>query len=221
MAVNIVIVTIGCTRLNMSYEDYVDVKDIIETYNRDSDKADSDDLYEEQAIIESYQRTLYSKPIEDYSETELKEEFEMAMNIYNMASTKGYNPNKYDDESYKNIIVGNLNIENENDDQYYEADETYKRNIEKAAEKRNLTFDQFVSKIMIPYIKIGMAKDYLQSYYFKNIYKGSFKDFNDRSKELTNAGDDIALAELVTSEEYQNAYISFLKDFDSYCENLS
>ena len=223
----VVVFAASCAKkdIKLSYEDFVAVKDIEETYSRDIYAALGSSNV--QKLVTEYQMSRFERPIEDYTEEELMQEYDTLLKVYDLACKNGYEPERYTKESYRNLLLANLETVDAFVGRDGEANLAYKQNIEAAAKAAGLSFDEYVDEVMIPYIKVWYAKEALQSYYFKKIYFGKFKEMNRTEKELydkweeTQTSEDMnAWLEFHASEEYQNAYISFMKEFEEYCKTL-
>ena len=147
----------------------------------------------------------FERPIEDYTEEELMQEYDTLLKVYDLACKNGYEPERYTKESYRNLLLANLETVDAFEGRDGEANLAYKQNIEAAAKAAGLSFDEYVDEVMIPYIKVWYAKEALQSYYFKKIYFGKFKEMNRTEKELYDKWE-----ETQTSED-MNAWLDVYK----------
>ena len=92
--------------IKLSYEDFVAVKDIEETYSRDIYAALGSSNV--QKLVTEYQMSRLERPIEDYTEEELMQEYDTLLKVYDLACKNGYEPERYTKESYRNLLLANL-----------------------------------------------------------------------------------------------------------------
>lgn len=216
----------GCGTENrmriLDYEEFCAAKEVMDTYARQAYEITEADMLSNQPIIDEYNNSKFQKLFANYSEDELNKAYYTYKKTAEAAESNGFEPSKYIGTVQKSV-TNSLSEEYEKTYGLNAAEQEYRVNIQKNADKSGISQEDFINDIIVPYVIVqNFAVKFFQNYYFENIYEGLYKQMQQEYQKLWNGNDPYTSEAIAYSsmDEYQNAYVGFLKDYENFIESL-
>lgn len=186
--------------LEITAKEFHDAKCIVFDYNK---SIMQENIMDDMPLIKEYILNVYEK-VDNYTQEELNDDYTQSIKTLKKALELGFNLKDKDGneiitmESTLGIDEKDLNEPNRKN--------RLLLNLEKQAQKSNITIREYINKYVLVVYKVEFAKEYLKSYFYKNVYDGDWIRTENYEKQL--------------NEEYQQGYIEFEKQFNEYLNSL-
>ncbi len=215
----------GCNPQNgteiLEYEEFCAAKEVMDTYTRQAYEVTKADMSSNQPIIDAYNFSKFQKPFDNYSEEELNKAYQIYQKTASAAESNGFASSEYLSTA-KQLTTSSLSDEYEGMYGLNDAEVEYRANIKRNSEHIGMSEEDFIEKILVPYVLVqNFATQFLQKYYFENIYDGLYKQMLKEYQSLWKGNDPYTSEAIAYSstDEYQNAYVDFLKDYEKFVES--